>query len=103
MTIDTRISKREAFIVEIGGNQLLLPVGTTTFELIKLLVSAPVYSVSYTQTADTVHYKYGGAVTISLREVTVFHDPKSERQYEAIRKWDEESIALKELAASVDS
>lgn len=103
MSIDTRISKKEAFVVEIGGNQILLPVAATTFELIKTLVSAPVYSESYTQTAGSLHYRYGGAVTISLREITIFDDPNAERQYEAIRKWDDACVEAKELAQSTDS
>lgn len=102
MTIDLRFTKREVFIVDIGGNQLLLPVEETSFELIKTLVSSTVYSQSYTETASSVYHKYGGPVTISLREVTMFDDPNSERQYESLRKWDQDCIAAKELAQAIE-
>jgi hypothetical protein len=95
MTVDLRISKREVFVVEIGGNQILLPASETSFELIKTLVSSPVYNQSYTATAGTMYYKYGDAVSISLREVTIFNDPNADRQYEAIRQWDDACIEAK--------
>lgn len=102
MTTDLRFTKRGMFIVDIGGNQLLLPIEQTSFELIKTLVSSTVYSQSYTETASLVYYKDGGPVTILLREVTIFDDPNSESQYQSLRKWDQDCIAAKELAASIE-
>lgn len=102
MTIDTRISKQEAFSVEIGGNMLLLPVNQTTLDFIKLLAGKTIYSSSYTRTLGNVYYPTDYAPEIKLINGNVFYDPNVERQYDAIRKWDEECVNAKELAETME-
>ncbi|CAB4152989.1 hypothetical protein UFOVP616_39 [uncultured Caudovirales phage] len=97
MSKDKRFTQNEAFIVDVSGNQLLLPVNQTTFDFIKLIASSPAYSSMYTSTTGTVYYKYGN-IEIKLASVNVFHDTDAERQYEAIRKWDQDCIDEKELS-----
>jgi hypothetical protein len=88
--------------VDVSGNHLLLPVNQTTLDFIKLIASSPAYSSMYTSTTGTVYYTYGN-IEIKLASVNVFHDPDAERQYEAVRKWDQDCIDAKELDKLEDS
>jgi len=102
MTTDTRISKQEAFCVEIGGNMLLLPVNKITLDFINLLIGSTVYSSTYTRTLGVVYYSTDYPLEIKLINGNVFNDPKGESQYDAIRKWDNDCVNAKELAEATE-
>ena len=96
MVKDKRFTQKEAFIVTVGSNHILLPVNQMTLDFIKLIASAPAYDSMYTSTTGVVYYQYG-SIEIRLGSVNLFHDPNAERQYEAIRKFDQDCIDAVEL------
>ncbi len=102
MTIDSRFTKKEAFAVDIAGNMLMLPINAVTLDFIKLLAGSKVFSSTYTRTMGVVYYPCEYNVEIKLVDANVFNDPAQERQYAAIRDWDEACINAKELAEATE-
>lgn len=101
MPKDKRLTQKEAFVVSVGSNHILLPVNQMTLDFVKLIAAAPAYDSMYTSAVGQVYYQYG-SIEIKLASVNVFHDANVERQHKAILKFDQDSINATELKEATE-